>query len=190
MDSEQEPNMYDDIVVAESALLKRDRPSRYGSVPDLDDSELAEPDELERQVLRQEFAPVLALPVKRRRSGIRPGVDENGQLDWGAFGTVDFDRYGGGFDKARYKADIVKEELRDLMISFSMVSDRIQTRAKYLILKYLRMDIIQLEHIIDNDMLALAKLFLRARQLRREMVELREASRRRRLRKAEAMWGP
>ena len=190
MDSVQEPNMYEGIIVAESAVLKRERGNRYGSVPGLDDSELAEPDELERQVLREEFAPILALPVRWSKSGLKPGVDENGQLDWGAFDTVDFDRYSGGFDKARYKANIIKEELRDLRIRFSMVSDRIQTKAKYLILKYLRMDIIELEHIIDDDMLALAKLFLRARQTRREMVELQEASRLRRQRKAEAMWGP
>ena len=32
-------------------------------------------------------------------------VDESGGFDWGAFGSVDFDRYCGGYDKVRYKAD-------------------------------------------------------------------------------------
>ena len=77
------------VEVPESALLRRDRGNRYGSVPGLDDSELADPDELERQVLRQEFGPVLALPVKGNGSSIRPVVDEAGGVDWGAFGTVD-----------------------------------------------------------------------------------------------------
>lgn len=64
-----------DVVVAESALLRRERRDRYGSVPGLDDSELADPNELERQVLRQEFAPVLALPVSGGKCFMRPNID-------------------------------------------------------------------------------------------------------------------
>ena len=45
-----------------SALLHEERRNRYGSVPGLDDEELADPAELERQVYLQEFGPVLALP--------------------------------------------------------------------------------------------------------------------------------
>jgi len=60
-------------------LLRRCKGNRYGSVPGLDDSELADPDELERQVLMQEFGPVLALPIKASRSVIRPEIDENGE---------------------------------------------------------------------------------------------------------------
>jgi hypothetical protein len=184
---EEEENLAGDIEVPESVLLKRLRPNKYGSVPGLDDSELADPDELERQVLRQEFAPVLALPVKAGRSCIRPNIDEGGRVDWGAFGTVDFDRYSGGFDKARYKADKVREQLKDLLIMFSIVSDRIKAKAKYLVLKYLRMGIIELEHIVDNDMLALARLYLRAERMRKEIAELQEAGERRRQRIA-ALW--
>jgi hypothetical protein len=71
----------------------------------------------------------------------------------------------------------------------SIVNERIETRAKYLVLKYLRMGIIELEHIVNNDMLALARLYLRARKMRTEIAELREASERRHRRKAEALWG-
>jgi hypothetical protein len=71
----------------------------------------------------------------------------------------------------------------------SIVNERIETRAKYLVLKYLRMGIIELEHIVNNDMLALARLDLRARKMRTEIAELREASERRHRRKAEALWG-
>ena len=189
MDDETNMEVYGGIVVPASALLRRDRGNRYGSVPGLDDSELADPDELERQVLREEFGPVLALPVKASRSGIRPEVDENGNLDWGAFGTVDFDRYSGGFDKARYKADKIREQLDDLRIMFSIISDRIKAEAKYLVLKYLRMGIIRLEHIVNDDMLALARLYLRAKRLQEEIADLRQASERRRQRQAAALWG-
>ena len=189
MDDETNMEVYGGIVVPASALLKREHGNRYGSVPGLDDSELADPDELERQVLREEFGPVLALPVKASKSGIRPQVDESGNLDWGAFGTVDFDRYSGGFDKARYKADKLREQLDDLRIRFSMVSDRLKVEAKYLVLKYLRMNIIALEHIVNEDMLALARLYLRAKRLRKQIDDLRQASERRRQRQAAAIWG-
>jgi hypothetical protein len=175
--------------VPESALLRRDRGPRYGSVPGLDDSELADPDELERQVFVQEFGPVLALPVKAGRGSLRPSVEEEGRLDWGAFGTVDFDRYTGGFDKARYKADKVREQLKDVLILLSIVNDRIASPAKYLVLKYLRMGIIEFGHIVNEDMAALARLYLRARRMRQEINELREASERRHRRRAEALWG-
>ena len=82
--------LYEDVVVAESGLLKRVRKDRYGSVAGLDDSELANPDELERQVYREELAPILALPVQGNRCSLRPAIDEDGSLCWGAFGTVDF----------------------------------------------------------------------------------------------------
>ena len=175
-------------VVAESALLRRERKNRYGSVCGLDDSELAAPAELERQVLRQEFAPVLALSATGSKCFMRPNIDQDGSVDWGAFGTVDFDRYSGGFDRIRYKADKVREQLKNLIILLGIVNERIETRAKYLVLKYLRMGVIGLEHIVDNDMRALARLYLRARRMRTEIAELWEASERRRQRKAGALW--
>jgi len=180
--------LHNGVVVAESALLRREHKDRFGHVPGLDDSELADPDELERQVLRQEFGPVLALPIAKSRSCIRPNIEQDGSVDWGAFGTVDFDRYSGSFDKVRYKAEKVREQLKDLKILFSIVNERIKTRAKYLVLKYLRMGIIELEHIANNDMRALGRLYLRAKRMRKEIAELWEASERRRQRKATALW--
>jgi len=50
----------DDVPV--SALLHQDRKNTYGGVPGLDDKELADPEELERVVYLQEWAPILALP--------------------------------------------------------------------------------------------------------------------------------
>jgi hypothetical protein len=189
MDNETDLVMEEEVEVPESVLLRRDRGNRYGSVPGLDDSELAEPDELERQVFVQEFGPVLALPVRVGRGSLRPSVDEEGRLDWGAFGTVDFDRYTGGFDKARYKADKVREQFKDVLILFSVVSDRMGGSGKYLVLKYLRMGVIGLEQIVGEDMAALARLDLRIQRLRQEINELREASERRHRRRADALWG-
>jgi len=184
---EYEESLAGGIEVPESVLLKRLRPNKYGSVPGLDDSELADPDELERQFLEQEFGPVLALPVKAGRSSIRPNIDEGGRVDWGAFGTVDFDRYRPQFDKLRYKADKIAEQRKDVLIMFGIVNERIKAWEKYLVLKYLRMGIIELEHVVDNDMLALARLYLRAERMRKEIAELQEAGERRRQRTA-ALW--
>ena len=180
--------MSEDAGVCGLRLLRLRNNSSYGSVPGLDDSELTDPDELERQVLREEFGPLLVLPVTGRRCSLRPNIEQDGTIDWGAFGTVDFDRNRGGFDMIRFKADKVAERLKDLLIMFSIVNERIETRAKYLILKYVRMGIIELDHIVNNDMLALARLHLRATKMRKEVAELREASGRRRQRRAEGLW--
>ncbi len=93
MNEEKSFVMCEDVVVP-GPVVRVEHGNLYGSVPGLDDAELLGPAELERAVYRQEFGPVLALPVKGSRgSGIRPVVDESGGVDFGAFGTVDFDRW-------------------------------------------------------------------------------------------------
>ena len=161
----------DGVVAPESVLLRRERGSRYGSVPGLDDSELADPHELEREVMRAEWGPVLALPVQGS-SGIRPVVDESGGVDWGAFGTVDFERYRGGFDKVRYKAEKLREQLKDIVMRIGIVASRMPGGAKYVVLKYLKMGIIGLEHVADADMWALARLYMRGWHLRKQISRL------------------
>jgi len=172
-----------------SALLSVDRGNRYGSVPGLDDEELADPDELEREVMLEEWGPVLALPVNGNRSGIRPVIDESGVVDWGAFGTVDFERTMPEFDKARYKADKLREQLRDLTIRMALVKERLPGKAKYMVLKYLKMGVIELGQIINADMLALARLYLRARRLRDEIWQLEQACEGRMRRRLERFLG-
>ena len=188
MDQETSFIVYEGVVVPESALLKKERSNRYGSIEDLPDEELADPDELERQFLRQEFAPVLALPVKTRKGWIRPNVDEDGRIDWGAFATVDFDRDQPEFDKARYKADKLREQWEDTILMLEMVRQRVPSKPATLILKYLWMGIIELEHILDFEMWLLARYYLRARKLEQEIAKLEEASQRRRQKKAEAFF--
>jgi hypothetical protein len=178
--------LYEDMVVAESPLLRRERRNRYGGLEGLDDSELANPDELERQVYREELAPILALPASDNRYSYRPAVDEDGRLDWGAFGTVDVERMY-PFNKVLYKADKLREQLKDLVIIFGIVNERIKSRTKYMVLKCLKMGIIELEHIVDSDMRALGRLYLRIRRLRKEIAELREVGWRRHQERAEAI---
>jgi hypothetical protein len=177
----EEADEVDDVPV--SAGLRVLRPSRYGSIADLEDEELADPDELERQVWLEEYGPLLELPVRTQRGFIKPNI-EDGVVNWGAFGTVDFDRIQlHGFDKARYKADRLSEELKRVLIMFSTVSDRIQNRAKYKVLKYLKMGYLMLEDIVHPDMHALGVLYLRARKLQQEIARLQKASRARRVKR-------
>jgi len=169
-----------------SALLSVERKNRYGSLPDLEDEELADPEELERLAVAEEWAPVLALPVKAGRGWVQPVVDESGGVDFGAFGTVDFERTAPEFDKARYKADRLQEKLGDLLIMVGIVKERLPGKAKYLVLKYLKMGVIDLDHIASDDMRALAMLWLRAKRLQSEIADLRESSRARWARHLEA----
>jgi len=184
MEQETSFVVYEGVVVPESALLKRQR--SYGSIEGLPDEELADPDELERMVFKQEWGPVLALPRQHSKCGIRPNVDDDGRVDWGAFATVDFDRYRGEFDKVRYKADKLKKRLKDMVIMLSIMSERIPGRNKYKVLKLVRMGIVDIGDIADNEMYFLAEMYLRALRLRREIQKLEEFSRRRREQKAKA----
>jgi hypothetical protein len=173
----------DDVPV--SPLFSEERRNRYGSVPGLDDEELAEPWELERQVFLDEWGPVLALPVRTRRGWIQPGYDEDFGIDFGAFASVDFDRIRPEFDKALYKADKLKEQRRDVLIIMSIVKERLP-KARYKVLKLLQQGIIELEDIQNEDMRGYARLYLRALRLQKQIAELREASWKRRKAKAAA----
>ena len=129
----------------------------------------------------------MRLPVRTKRGWIHPTIGEDGGVEWGAFGSVDFERSMPEFDKARYKADRLQERLRDVLIMLSIVSDRLPV-AKYKVLKYLAKGWLKLEDIKNEDMGALGKLYLKARRLQKEIRELREASwARRRARVAEAL---
>jgi len=173
------------VEVPESAVLRREPVDRYGGVPGLGQEDLADPDELERQVIRQEFGPVLALPVKSKGSWVQPACDESGGVDWGAFGSIDFQRLVPEFDKARYKADKLREELKDALIMLSIVRERVPGSAKYQVLKHLRMGVLDLDHVTDHDMHALGKWYLRARRIRDEIRQLEKASEARQRRQAQ-----
>ena len=181
---EYEDEGIEDVPV--SALLQVRRDIDYGKVPDLEDEELADPYELERQVVAEEWGPILALPVKTRHGWGQQKADESGGVEFDAFATVDFERMMPEFDKARYKADKLKEKRRDVLIMLGIVKERLPGMAKYLVPKYLKLGIIDLDHIVSEDMRALAMLWLRAKRLQADIAELRAASRARRAKAVEA----
>ena len=178
--SEFEDERIEDVPSPAVALGRNEQ--RYGSVPGLDDEELADPDELERHIIMAELEPILLLPSRKKR-GFTPDADERGGVDWGAFGTVDFERSEPEFDKARYKAQKLKERLGDVLIMLGIVKERLPGKAKYLVLKYLRMGLMTLDDIASEDMRAFAGLWLRAKKLQEEIALLRECSRARRERR-------
>ncbi|NQU74821.1 MAG: hypothetical protein HQ546_00735 [Planctomycetes bacterium] len=163
------------VIVPESTLLKVEQKDKYGSVPWLDDDELADVDELERQIIRAEWGPILRLHVVGRKDSLRPDVDEDG-FAVGAFGSIDFDRIKSGFDKGRYKADKLREERKDVLIRFSVIRERLQHKDVGLVLKRIRDGRIEVDDIADFDMWWLAKFYLRAERLRKQIAELDEAS--------------
>ena len=189
MKQETKLEVHDGVVVPQSPLLRTERSNPYGSVPGLDDGELIDPAELERLIIRQEFEPVLALPVKAGKSWISPNVDEDGKVDWGAFGTVDFDKYRPKFDKMLYKADKLREEVANQCLMMETISARIKTWAKYKIIEYVKSGILDLGDIDDFDMYCLAERYLRTKRLMREIAELEKKSREKREVATEKFWG-
>lgn len=172
----------DGVEVPESAFLRVERSSRgYGSVPGLEDGELASPAELERQMLLAEWGPILSLPVKKRDSWIRPNIDENGDIDWGAFGTVDFKRIVPEFDKARYKADRLQEKLRNDLIILDVVRERVKPEARAAIRRLALHTQADLDDIENYAEWAYGRWLRHIRDLSREIRDLRNFSRQRRL---------
>ena len=188
MEQKTHSEVYDGVVVAESPLLGRKCSSRYGSVPGLDDEELIDPAEAERLFLKREFAPILALPVKAKKGGIKPNIDEDGTVEWGAFGTVDFDKYV-EFDKLRYKADKLREELFSDRIMLEIISERIKDKNKYAIIERVYKGTLDLGDIADFDIFLLAQRYLWAKRKQCEIIELEEKSRKRRQEKARKFLG-
>jgi len=179
-------NTEDGIEVPESPLLRLEPKNRYGSVPGLDDEELADPEELERCVLRAEWGPVVSLRRPEPGCPIRPSVDMDGDLDWGAFATVDFDRRQPKLSWEKSKVRELREQLKDTIIMLSIVRDRLPGMAARQVLKYLEHGVLELEHIVNEDMQALGRLYLRARNLQQRIAALQQRSREREQRALEA----
>ncbi len=173
----EDEDAFDGLPTCVAVQVERD--TGYGSVPGLEDEELADPEELERQVMIAEWGPILTLPVRSCRGGIRPAIDEFGNLDWGAFGTVDFQRLRGAFDKARYKAEKLEEDLRMAVIMLGTVSARLPAAVVTRLQERLRNPDIDLDSFTDEAEHGCARWYLRVRGLRARIRELREFSYRR-----------
>ena len=175
------------VEVAAPVWLRRERKNRYGSVAGLADEELADPDELERQILREQWWPVLRLPQPRCRV-FSPGWDWSVDVDFDAFASVDFERTQPEFDKLRYKADRLNAEVKDLIIRFDIVKERVPGKAKYAVLRYVERGSLELADIPNAEMYFLAELYLRIRRMQKEVGRLREVSQRQRLERQQQFW--
>ena len=156
-------------------IVRVGRDQSYGGVPGLPDEELADPAELERQAFIADWGPILSLPVKSVDGGIRPEIDEDGHLNWGAFGTADFERLHGPFDKARFKADKLEEEVRDAAIMLDMVSARLTPQRMDSIRARFEYDAYIIDDLHDDDF-GFARWYLRVKRLQSEIQDLRQHS--------------
>jgi len=177
MDQEEHFEIYDGIVVPASALRQEQRMKKYGTISDLPQDELADPDELERVVYKEMWWPILSLPQQRWECPIRPNMDEDGKVNWGAFSSVDFESYRPQFDKLRYKVEKMREELKDLVVMLKMVSARIPGRAKMKILRLVGSGVLDIGDISNNQMYFLAEMYLRASRMREQIKWLQEKRR-------------
>lgn len=186
MDHEEHFEIYDGVVVPASALRQEQRMEKYGTVPDLPEEELADPDELERVVCKQMWWPILSLPYKRSECVIRPNIGDDGQVDFGAFATVDFDAYRPKFDKSRYAEEKLKEQIKDKIITLRIIQERIPGRAKYEILKRVKSGQLDTGHIIDNEMYFFIELCMRVVRLRKQLGAMQERRRKRTMQQLKA----
>lgn len=164
--------------------LRRDR---WGKVPGLDEQELACPRELERLWLRDELGPVLDLPHSRTTS-FRPNVDEDGQVNWGAFGTVDFERQQATHDKMRYRIEQLREEIADQVILLDLLNQRVQVTAKWRVIKYVRMGWMDVDDIQHMELWQLAKVYLRIVYLKAQVRQLQNLRQQQRARHMQRLW--
>ncbi|MBN2590800.1 MAG: hypothetical protein JXA96_13130 [Sedimentisphaerales bacterium] len=112
------------------------RDSGYGSVPGLDDEELLDEAELMRWVYREQWGPLFCVPMQvNQRYPYRPTIEDDGYLDWGAFGTVDFDRLF-PFNKHRFMVDVLREDLRIALIMFDLVKERVLEKDRPAVIEY------------------------------------------------------
>jgi hypothetical protein len=185
---QQEFEIYDGIVVPATALRREQQRTKYGNLADLPDEERADPDELERAVYKEMWWPILRLPQQRWECPIRPNMDEDGRVDWGAFGTVDFDSYRPQSSKIRYKAEQMKEQLKDRVNMLRMISARIPGTAKYKILWLVRKRRLDTDDIRDWDMWQLAVGYMRAWRFRHEIERMLKRRRQQREEGAQEFW--
>ncbi|MFC1766371.1 hypothetical protein ACFL6U_30375 [Planctomycetota bacterium] len=172
--------VYEGNIVPAAVLRRQMRDDKYGHVEGLADEELADPEELERVVYKEMWWPVLRMPQQRWECAIRPNIDEDGRVDWGVFGTVDFESYRPTLDKLRYKSEKLKEELKDLVFMLEMVSARIPGRAKFKVLRLVKAGVLDIGDISNNQMYFLAEMYLRGWRLRKQIGRMQEKSRQQR----------
>ena len=162
--------MTDEIEESElpvSGAVRVVRRKGYGTVADLEEEGPADIGELQRIVAYEMYGPVIALPGRGGRLG-HVVLDANGEIDWEAIGPA-----GGRRRWARPgvvgPADQLRAELAHLVGLIGLLPERVPGTAKYLVLKYVRMGILDVEHVTNHELRELVKLEARARQLREQL---------------------
>jgi hypothetical protein len=151
-----------------SGVVRVQRPSGYGVVADLDEEAPADIGELQRIIAYQMYGPVIDLPGRGGRLG-HVVLDADGEVDWDAIGPA-----GGRRRRARPapsgRADQLRAELGRVLGTIGLLTERVPGTAKYLVLKYVRMGILDAEHVTNHDLRQLVKLEAKARQLREQLA--------------------
>ena len=163
--------MTDEIEESElpvSGAVRVVRRQGYGTVADLDDEAAADIGELQRIIAYAMYGPVIALPGRGGRLGhVVLGTD--GEVDWDAIGPA-----GGRRRRAQPapsgRAGELRAELARVIGLIGLVKERVPGTAKYLVLKYVRMGILDIEHVTNHELRELVKLEARARQLREQVA--------------------
>lgn len=156
--------------------MAEERHRGHGGVRGCDDEELADPGEVEEQVVLESLGPILAYPVEERECPIRSGLDEADCIDCGPSGAVDVAGPRPSFDKARHKADKLDEQLRNHLTMLSIIRKRLSQDARCELLERLQSDRMDPDDISDGDARAYAKWYLRAKRLQQRIRGLRDLS--------------
>jgi len=172
MNSETE---IDETELPVNGAIRVRRQRGYGSIPDLDDEAPVDVAELERLIAWQQYGPILALPDRYGR-GARLVLSAQGEIDW------DRMRPAGGRRVRRASPDRQgtqqRAELAHVLGLIGLLNQRVPGTAKYLVLKYVRMGVLELEHVTSHDLRQLVKLEAKARQLRAELAAVARPARR------------
>jgi len=159
-----------------SGVVRVQRRKGYGTIPDLDDEAPADIGELQRLVAYSMYGPVIDLPGRHGRLG-HVVLDADGEVDWEAVGPA-----GGRRRRATPgvvgRAGQLRKELGRVVGLIGLLEERVPGTAKYLVLKYVRMGILDLEHVSQHELRQVAQLEARARALRAELDGLRTCSQR------------
>lgn len=158
-----------------SGAVRIQRRRGYGHVPDLDDEAPADIGELRRIVAYTLYGPLIDLPGRGGRPG-RIVLDADGELDWDAIGPA-----GGRRRRAPASPRRPDEELRAELARTLGLIDLVKARrpgpATYLVLRYVRMGILDEEHVTSHDLRELIRLEAKTRRLREALAAVATGSR-------------
>lgn len=137
-----------------------------------EDQDAIEWSEVHRLMYEQMWGPILALPTTKDDFFMK-GNWEDG-VDVSAFGTHDFKRMHGGFEKYFFALKEAERELKHVLLVFEMVFDRVDDPGKYLVLKDVAKGIIE-PGMCEGDMWRAAVWFLRAEAVREKIQQIKDA---------------